>query len=107
MASSINIAFITPRIQGLTHNIDIVIWRRAISLSASNKVRDFADGTNYIFVIFMLQLRYHHLEIIAEASPFYLMFFKNSRGYPELEPGIYFVLCRQNLSKVNYFLPSL
>lgn len=46
MASSVNIAFITPRIQGLTHNIDTDRQRRAISLLASNKVSDFVGGTN-------------------------------------------------------------
>lgn len=46
MTSSINIAFITARIQGLTRNIDIAVQKRAISLLASNKVSDFVGGTN-------------------------------------------------------------
>lgn len=46
MASSINIAFIYNKNPSLTHNIDIVIERRDISLLASNKVSDFVGVTN-------------------------------------------------------------
>lgn len=47
-----------------------------------------------MFATFVLQLRYHDLEIIAGDSQFYLIFFKHSQGHPEFETDIYFVSCR-------------